>query len=124
MTDELIAPEVQAFVLENIDSVAELEALLLLYKYADQDWSAATAARRLYIGEAAAAQVLARLAARGLCAGGAAGYRFRADPSLLALVEGLTLAYGRYLIAVTNLIHDKPSRIQKFADAFKFRKDK
>jgi hypothetical protein len=122
---ELIPPELQSFVLDNIDSVAELEALLLLHKYPEQDWPLPAAAQRLYIDEAAAAQVLERLASRGLCSAGVAGYRIvHTDPERVALVEALAKAYARYLIPVTNLIHHKPSRIQQFADAFKFRKDK
>src|SRR3954463_12468035 len=125
MTDELIPPELQSFILDNIDSVAELEALLLLHKYPEQDWLLTAAAQRLYIGESAAAQVFAQLSARGLCSSGAAGYRVvHADSARVAMIEALTQAYARYLIPVTNLIHHKPSRIQQFADAFKFRKDK
>ena len=40
------------------------------------------------------------------------------------LVDRLAETYARYLVPVTKLIHDKTPSIQKFADAFKFRKDK
>jgi hypothetical protein len=125
MTDGIIPDDVRDFILGHIDSVAQLEALLLLRKGAERDWSAADVAGRLYIDTPAAAELLARLAAEGICGASNGLHRYDpATPELARLIDRLAETYARYLIPVTNLIHAKPSRVQQFADAFRFRKEK
>ncbi|HVZ91430.1 MAG TPA: hypothetical protein VG843_07250 [Rhizomicrobium sp.] len=124
MTDGLIPDEVRSFVLQRIDTVAQLEALLLLRKYPQTSWSAADVARRLYVGEAAAQEILAKLATDGLIAAADGAFRYSPAAETARIIDALADTYARYLIPVTNLIHDKPSRIQQFADAFRIRKDK
>lgn len=125
MTDEPIPAEVREFILGCIDSIAQLEALLLLRKAPQQDWNVPDLARRLYIGEAEAATVLSGLVACELAEADGTAFRFHVrDAQHQQLVDGLALAYSRYLVPVTALVHDKSQSIRKFADAFKFRKDK
>ena len=125
MTSELIPADVRQFILDHIDSVSELEALLLLRKYPGQSWSIQDVSGRIYLDEAPAARVLARLAACGLCITGVGVYRYGPEaPHQAEIVDRLADLYARYLIPVTNLIHNKPTRIRQFANAFLFRKDK
>ena len=125
MTSDFIPADVRQFIQAHIDSVSELEALLLLRKCADQDWTAQMVSKRIYIDEMAAARILERLAACGLCIVGDGAYRYGWSGSGQAeIVDRLADLYARYLIPVTNLIHEKPAGIQKFADAFIFRKKK
>jgi hypothetical protein len=49
MTNDPIPGDVKAFLLRHIDSIAQLEALLLLRANAELTWSADTLAKRLYI---------------------------------------------------------------------------
>lgn len=124
-TPEATIPEnVREFLLRQIDSVAELEALLLLRKTAGEHWTAVSVAGRLYVSESVSEAVLAHLAESGLCSrhDGSYGYEPITE-ELRKTVEDVADAYARCLIPVTNLIHAKPSRIQQFADAFRFRKD-
>jgi len=124
MTEEGVPAEVREFLLACIDSVAELEALLLLRENPGQDWDATTLARRLYIGEAEGAMILEHLVECSLAVRTAAGFRYHArDTERQQLVDGLAQSYAKYLVPVTRLIHEKASGIRKFADAFKFRKD-
>ena len=51
LSDEVLPIEVQEFHLECIDSVAQLEALLLLHGSPQQDWDILTLARRLHVEE-------------------------------------------------------------------------
>jgi len=51
MADDVIPDEVKQFILNNIDSIAQLEALLLLRNNAEHDWTVDTVAKRLYISE-------------------------------------------------------------------------
>jgi hypothetical protein len=125
MSDKFLSDDVRNFILEYIDSVAQLEALLLLHKYAEQDWTMEAVAKRLYVSEAVASEVLARLAGDGLCMCGDQFFRYcPSSEERAATIDRLCDAYTQYLIPVTNLVHSKPARIKKFADAFRFRKDK
>jgi len=125
MTEEPIPADVREFILENIDSVAQLEALLLLRDNSERAWDIASLAQRLYIGGAEAQDILNGLVVYGLAINEDARFRYAArDESRQALIDGVALAYKRYLVPVTRLIHDKSQNIRKFADAFRFRKDK
>lgn len=124
MTGDPVPDYVRAFIVAHIGTVAELEALLLLRAQPDVDWDAAAAARRLYVAEAAAAEVLAQLVAYGLLVREGELYRYQpSNDSLRRSVDGLAEAYSRYLIPVTNIVHNNPLRLRRFADAFRFRKD-
>lgn len=57
----LIPEDVAQFIIEKIDSVAQLEALLLLRDNPQQQWDVAAVAKRLYIDDEQASKVLARL---------------------------------------------------------------
>lgn len=56
-----IPEDVAQFIIEKIDSVAQLEALLLLRDNPQQQWDIAAVAKRLYIDDQQADKVLARL---------------------------------------------------------------
>ena len=124
MTEEGVSAEVRAFLLACIDSVAELEALLLLREQPSRDWDAATLARRLYVGEAEAAKILEHLVHCELAAKAGSGLRYHVrDAERRRLVDGLAQSHAKYLVPLTRLIHEKSSGIRQFAEAFKFRKD-
>lgn len=127
MTDELIPAEVEKFILKHIDSIAELEALLIMAGHAREWWTVEGVTRRIYISEAETAAVLARLRSAGLIAADnntPTRYRFQPENEELAgLVSQTAAIYARHLVPVTNLIHSKAkTRVQQFADAFKLRK--
>ncbi|MGH9942209.1 MAG: hypothetical protein ACRD9R_07620 [Pyrinomonadaceae bacterium] len=129
MADELIPEDIQQFILAKIDSVAELEGLLLLRGNPHTEWSVEALAQRLYTSRQQTSEVLAHLHAGGfLAAAGdpASAYRYHpATPKLGQMVERVAEVYSKYLVSVTNLIHAKPkARAQKFADAFKLRRGK
>jgi hypothetical protein len=128
MSKSPVPEDVAEFILDRIDSIAELEALLLLRNDSHEDWTVHRLAKRLYIGEPQTAEALANLAARGLLlASGNDPVCYRYQPSTAALDEmvgRLAALYAKHLVPVTNLVHSKPkTRLQEFADAFKFRKN-
>jgi hypothetical protein len=124
MVDDLIPAEVRDFIVNYIDSIAQLEALLLLRASPGEQWTSALVASRLYIDAPAAEDELGRLCARGLIACNDKIYCYVGNNSDLdSLVDRLAVLYARHLIPVTNLIHDKPGRIREFASAFRLRKD-
>jgi hypothetical protein len=119
-----IPQDVSDFIQRHIDSVAQLEALLLLRRSPDERWDAGKMARRIYTNEADAAQLLTRLAADGFLGLQNDLYYYDCkSPSVHATIDRLIETYARLLIPITNLIHSKPRRIREFADAFRLRKD-
>jgi hypothetical protein len=122
---ESVPVELRTFVLRYVDSVGQLEALLLMRTDPSTPWTAATLAPRLYTSEDEAAGILSRLADEGFLVEDGRDYRFQcADPELERPLTALASFYRTHLIAVTNLIHSKPRRIREFADAFKLKKDR
>lgn len=125
MPDSVIPADLYDFVIRHIDSIAQIEALLLLRRHADQAWDVPTTATRLYVSEQETLMILNNLCDDGLlaCIGGL--YRYAcASPEDEAMAERLQEAYANNLIAVTNIIHSKPRRIREFANAFKLRKER
>jgi hypothetical protein len=125
MNDEPIPPEVHQFLIRHVDSVAQLEALLLLRAHPGERWTAVRMAARIYTPEGVTAELLARLAGDGFlaCADDMYWYDCR-DLAASDTIDRLAATYKRHLIPVTNVIHAKPRRIREFADAFRFRKDR
>lgn len=125
MTDPGIPQNVAQFIGSSIDSVAEMEALLLLREESGKPWNGENAAVRLYISTAEAARCLKALASRQLVEETPAGFLYApASDELRHNVEELAETYRTRLIAITKLIHSKKSsNVQLFADVFRFRKD-
>ena len=127
MAESYIPDDVARFVLDNIYSVAHLEALLLLRRDRAQEWNVSALAARLYISEDQTGELVIVLRAQGFITPTAnlpASFRYQPSSNELdAMVERLTQTYAKHLVPITNLIHSKPkSRIQEFADAFRLRK--
>ena len=124
----LIPEDIAQFIIEKIDSVAQMEALLLLRENPQQQWDVAAVAKRLYIDDEQAGTLLVRLQEQELLVSEQSesfSYRYKpGSPALSQMVDRMGEFYSKHLVPVTNLIHSKPkSRVQEFADAFKFRKD-
>jgi hypothetical protein len=126
MTGEALPDVVRAFVLKHLDSVAELEALLLVRANGGRAWDNSQLAARLYISDAEANLVLHALHRRSLVSREGAGYRYDPRPETLpGEVDALAEAYPRFLIPITKLIHGKPrASLRDFADAFRLREEK
>jgi hypothetical protein len=128
MNDYEIAGDLGQFILEKIDSVAQLEALLLCRTNSLEGWTVSVVARRLYIDEQQAEEALAHLNAEKLLelkAHEPVQYCYSPEsPSLRLMVDRLVETYAKHLLPVTNLIHSKPkTRIKQFADAFRLRRE-
>jgi hypothetical protein len=124
MAEQLLPAELREFLENNIDSIAQLEAVLLLRQSSDLVWDAQSIAQRLYVAEHDARNALAHLVGRGLIA--RQGDRYEFAPQSEQLARGVVILadyYRSHLISITNLVHSKPRRIQQFADAFKLKKD-
>jgi predicted transcriptional regulator len=123
-----IPKEIQQFILKYIDSVAELEALILMRTKPDKKWSAEELSRELYVEKSVAQKLFGRLAAKDFIDNAQASpalYQYRPkSEELEQMIELMVGIYSQYLVPITNLIHSKTeSRIQEFADAFRLKKE-
>jgi hypothetical protein len=132
---ERLPPEVRSLISEHIDSVVRLEVLLHLHLAAQargpgvtQGITAADAARELRIEPAWATRQLEDLCSRGLASCDRnVPQRFIYHPStdrLAAAVNALVAAYVDRRVAVVAAIYaPAEDALQRFSDAFTFRKD-
>ena len=127
MVPQDIPADILAFLTHRIDSVPQLEALLMMSERANHAWTMDDVAARTYTSAATARSVIEALQRRGLVATDEPGHRFRfrphdrADVDLVARVADF---YRANLVIVTTLIHEKaPAPVQEFARAFEFKKD-
>jgi hypothetical protein len=123
VTHDPLPAELREFLTRNVDSIAQLEALLLLRAAPGTEWTGRDAAARLYVGEQEATEALSHLAVLGLLMHSRGRFRYAPLSDELARVADLLAdSYRHHLIPITNLIHAKPRRIRQFADAFKLKK--
>jgi hypothetical protein len=129
MTAEVLTDDLRRLI-GSIPSIPHLEAILLMRRNAGP-WRVSQLADRLYLPPDRAAGILVDLAAARICSvEGDADPVYRYAPftaELDLLVDSLERYYSQNLIEVTNMIHAslrRHSRIQEFADAFKWDKKK
>jgi predicted transcriptional regulator len=118
--------EVDQFILEEIDSVPHLEALLLLWNSRPREWSLDEMAKGLYISTDRTQVIIQDLKHRGLVATDSSRdrYCYNPDSSRDTLIDKVDRTYRRELVRISTMIHSKaPSAVREFARAFKLKKD-
>jgi hypothetical protein len=128
LTDSGIPAEVRQLIADHIDSVLQLEVLLLLLEHPQQEFTVDEVAKELRVDVAFVTEQLANLCQRGILSctdGNAARYRYGPrTPELGRAIEGLREAYADRRVSVITLIFAKPvDKLRSFADAFRLRKD-
>ena len=127
MKRQPLPDDVRRFILTSVPSVPYIESLLLLRREAASTWDAAQLARRVYVPEPQAAQLLDALEASGIATkvpGEGNAYRYAPPPELASLLDRVATHYAGNLLAITDLIHSGLNRrATQFADAFRWRKD-
>jgi len=126
MAADNIPEVVRRLIAERIDSIPELEAILLLRQGSTQPWNVEDTGKRLYVSPLVAAHILHVLTERGFLSCSDDKYRYEPDDAKLAeAVDLLATTYSRHLIEVTKIVHAKPSAsVRLFAAAFRLRKDR
>jgi len=114
--------EVRRFIINAVDSIPFLEALLLLFRE-QKEWNADNLGKRLYVNKTKAQNLLTQLESANLIAlkdGENLIYQYQQDHDakdrLIAKVES---AYAKNLIEITKMIHDKKDAVKQFSEAFK-----
>jgi hypothetical protein len=129
MTSPEIPARVLQFLAERIDSVPQLEALLLMWENPQRLWSEEELAARIYVGRQVAATILQSLQRQQLVTAepdSAARYLYNPqwDPSGEVMPE-VAAAYRRHLVQLATFIHSRASTaVREFARAFDLKKDR
>ncbi len=120
--------QIDRFIMDEIDSVPQLEALLLIWNNRPKEWSCEDMAKALYVSSDVAQSILKALAARRLIAevpGDRGQFALLAEsPEKEVMLAALDRTYRRELVRISTMIHSKASRaVRDFARAFRFTKD-
>ena len=119
--------EIEQFILQNIESLAQLEGLLLLHHDRQRTWDPEELAKALYTSPETCEALLTDLQRRGLAVADSGGPRYRyrpAEADVDRLVGELAAIYQQRRVAVITLIYSKPGKVKTFADSFRLRRDK
>lgn len=124
----IITNDMRRFILMNIPSIPYLEAMLLLRGDSEAQWSTEQVAKRLFVNEKIAEEILKKLLEAGIIQivnPDIPLYQyFPQSEDFKKMIDELAQIYTTDLIEVTNLIHSNINkRAQKFANAFIWRKD-
>ena len=128
MVPSEISAAVLSFIDERIDSVPQLETLLMMKDEPQRAWTVDDVAARTYVPLAEAARVLEALHRRALISpvetGG--GFSFKpGDGHHRELVDEVARTYRANLTRIATIIHDKPpASLKEFARAFDMKKDR
>jgi hypothetical protein len=119
--------DVHRFLYQNIDSVEQLEVLLLLRRGLERGWTADEVARELYSHPSSILHRMASLSGRGLLRElEPACYQYAPrSTELHDTVTRVAETYRERRVAVITLIASKPiENVRAFSDAFRFRRPK
>ena len=128
MNDSGFSVELEKFIAEEIQSLEQVEILLLLSGNPHRWWSARAVYDVVKSNPASVDARLEELAARGILQKqkeGAIEYRFSpSDERIWKVVNQLRDAYKERPVKVVQAIYSKPpDAVQEFARAFRVRKD-
>jgi hypothetical protein len=126
--DDRSTKQVDQFILDYIDTVPHLEALLLAWNSRPKAWSVSDMAKSLYVPHELADNILRDLSQKNLLSqtSDASGDLYQYEPGDQDhLVAQVDFAYRRELIRISRMIHAKaPAALRDFARAFRFTKEK
>jgi hypothetical protein len=119
--------DVRVFLHQNIDSVEQLEVLLLLWRTPDRGWTSEEVAIAVYSHPSSVVRRLAMLLGQGLLRERQPGC-YQYAPRTVELHQTVTQVdrmYRERRVAVITLIASKPiENVRAFSDAFRIRKKK
>ena len=131
MTEKNSQPEMDAyeFILQFIDSVPHLEALVLLWNSRPVGWTCEELASRLYIPPEKVNELLRDLVRLQFIAELPTSPRkytyFAYSEDQNDMMRQVDAAYRRDLVRISTMIHSKASpAVREFARAFRFKKER
>jgi hypothetical protein len=130
VAEEQLPPDIGQFIDQHIQSVEQLETLLLLHAQSQRAFKPEDVSKELYTTTDSAAKRLVDLKMRGFCMNGSEGaYRYAPLTADLArMIAELTRLYRERRVSVISRIYSKPPQppqdIQAFSDAFRLKNEK
>jgi hypothetical protein len=126
MERDEIPDEVVRFINDHIDSVPQLEGLLLIWESAPRAWTAARLAERLYVSNDYAARVLQHLQRQRLVSETeSGGFAFNPEHPDAIGMPLLAAVYSKRVVRIAELVHAKASpAVREFARAFRIKREK
>ena len=122
--------DVYEYILEKIESVPHLEAIILLWNSRPVGWSPDELASRLYVPSERAVEIVRDLMRQQLAQQTAPGppprfsYLPRNDEQNEWMFR-VDTAYRREIVRISTMLHSKASlSVREFARAFRFKKDR
>ena len=119
--------EAVRFILDHIDSVPHLEAVLLLWRQPSEHWTVEGVAKRLWIEGKDARSILQDLVHENLItafAGEQGQELYEADRRNNRILQAVADAYREEMVRISRMIHAKPSSsVRAFARAFRFTRE-
>ena len=121
--------DVYEYILEKIESVPHLEAVILLWNSRPVGWSVEELASRLYVSSERTAQILQDLIRQQFVQQSAAtpprfSYLPRSEEQNDWMFR-VDTAYRREIVRISTMLHSKASpSVREFARAFRFKKDR
>jgi hypothetical protein len=127
VSTKALPDDVIRFLNRHIDSVEQLEVLLLLHRSVESDWTAEMVAAALYTHPASAGRRLAALCDDGLIVlspSHPGAFRYLPDRSGTGeMIATLADTYRERRVAVVTAIASKPmENVRAFSDAFRLRR--
>jgi hypothetical protein len=120
VTESGLPPDVQNFLRQHVDSVEQLEILLLLARTSSRGWTVEEIVTELRVNAGSVQKRLTDMERRGLVAKDGNLYRFLDQSPYAPVVRQVGDTYRERRVAVIGFIFSKPSNsIQALADAFK-----
>jgi hypothetical protein len=129
MPDENSGVDVYEYILEKIDSVPHLEAVILLWNSRPVGWTSEELASRLYISTEKTAELLQDLIRQQFVQqipGMPPRYSYvaRNDDQNEWMIR-VDAAYRREIVRISTMLHSKTSpSVREFARAFRFKKER
>jgi len=124
MATQYVPGDIRDFILKHIASVAQIEALLLIWSNPEKRWNVSKVAARIYVGETETAKALEGLCANGLLVRKDDAFGLNASKENVEMIGRLKEAYARHLIPVTDVIHGKSRVPRPTAETRGLRKDR
>lgn len=124
MATQYVPDDIRDFILKHIASVAQIEALLLIWSTPEKRWSVSKVAARVYTSEPETAQALEGLCSSGLLVRTDDTFGLSTSEENVEMIGRLKEAYARHLIPVTDVIHGKSQGARLAADVRGLRRDR
>lgn len=121
--------DVYEYILEKIESVPHLEAVILLWNSRPVGWTAEELASRLYVPTERTSEIIQDLIRQQFVQQAAGSpprfsYLPRSDEQNEWMIR-VDTAYRREIVRISTMLHSKASpSVREFARAFRFKKDR